>query len=880
MKKFLIVLTTLLISIHSVLALEEGLSVTTLPSGQKVVIKEVRDNAIVKIDTWINTGSINEDDKTTGISHFLEHLFFKGTTKYPTGAMDKILDSKGASVNAATSKDYTHYYIQIPSKDFDLALELHADMLQNPLIPRKELERERGVVIEEISKTKDSPQNLMFDNLYNLFYEKSNHPYKRNVIGKKEVIETVTREEILNYFNRFYTPDAYTTVIVGDVDKDVALKKVAQAFNGNGKTKKKQEKIKYPIVRPLSQIERVEDSMDINKTHTMIGFLAPKFSVFKDNYALDVLSVMLSGGKSSILNQDLKEEKNIVLSISAGNYSQKDSGIFYVYATSEPKYEKEVEKEIISELQKIKDGDFDESTLTKAKKQIKTDTYYSRESISNISDDLGYDFTFSPDTSYYENYLKNIDKVTKQDVINAAKKYLTLDKYAISIVRPRNVESNVKEISHVEDTSVENKLIEQKDNTKKLLLKNGATLISKPKKTNSIVAIDLSFRGSKAIEKKPLSAMLAAAAATTGSKNYTNAQFAQFLDENGIKLGVTSSNDVFSVVVQTTTENLDKALIALDEVVNSPLFSDYEIDKIKSRTIQKQKGVSDSPSSYVFDEFRALAFPDSIYGQNSKFILNNINQVTRGDIVEFYSRVINPQNLVAVVVGDVDENYIADKINEIVKVNPKGTKFSYKDVKYCPYHPSQNVEKTLYKDDVQAHWMALGYKIPGVLNRKDIATLSIINSILGEGMSSRLFLHLREQKSLAYTVGSSLITNILDGAYVAYIGTNENSVEEAKKGILAEFETIKKEMVTTKELNDAKDKLLGRFLLSLETNMDEAELLSWYGVMGLSLDAFDEYKKLIQEVTQADIIEAANKYFSEPYVYAVVRKQGVKCGNK
>ena len=171
MKKITIILSMLLINSISVMALESGMSINTLPSGQKVVIKEVRDNAIVKIDTWINTGSINETDKNAGISHFLEHLFFKGTEKYPTGTMDKILDSKGAIVNAGTSKDYTHYHIQIPSKDFDLALELHADMLQNPLIPRKELERERPVVIEEISKTKDSPTTKMFDNLYNIVIE-------------------------------------------------------------------------------------------------------------------------------------------------------------------------------------------------------------------------------------------------------------------------------------------------------------------------------------------------------------------------------------------------------------------------------------------------------------------------------------------------------------------------------------------------------------------------------------------------------------------------------------------------------------------------------------------------------------------------------------
>ncbi len=868
MKKVAIILTVLSFCATTVFALEEGLSVNTLPSGQKVIIKEVKDNNIVKIDTWINTGSINENDKTTGISHFLEHLFFKGTQKYPTGTMDRILDSKGAQVNAATSKDYTHYYIQIPSAHFDLALELHADMLQNPLIPRKELERERPVVIEEISRVKDSPSRRVFDNLYEVVYSKSNHPYKRGVIGTKEVIENVTREEILDYFNKFYTPDAYTTVIVGDVNKEEALKSVANAFK---QTKKKQTKVKYPRIKSLDKIEIKEETMDINKTHIMFGFLAPKFSQPQDNYALDVLSTMLTSGKSSILNQKLKEETQNVLSVSAGNYSQKDSGMFYIYLTLEPQKEDCAKELLFEELEKIQKGEFDENLLTKAKNQIKTDTYYSRESISNISEDLGYDFTFSTDVNYYENYLKNIDKVSTQDIINVSKKYLTLDKYALSVVRPMAF----KKVSNVEEKHNWGavKVLEAKDNVKKVLLNNGATLITKEKKTNSIVAIDISIKGSKAIEKKPTSAALAASSVTTGSKNFTNSQFATFLDENGIKLSVSSSNDIFSIVIQSTKDNLDKAFVVLNEVINNPVFSDFEINKIKQRKIQELKSVSDSPSSYVFDEFKKLAFLNTIYGQNSTFVLNNINKVTRDDIVEYYSRVINPQNMAITVVGDIDNNYVISKLDEIIKPNKKGSKFNYKDMSFSAYQPEKNIETMLYKNEVQANWLALGFKTTGIYNRKDIAVLNVINAILGDGMSSRLFVKLREEQGLAYAVGSDLLTNILDGAFVAYIGTNANSVEQAKQGILKEIETIKKEMVTTKELNDAKDKILGQFLLSLETNMDEANILNWYSVLGYNLNAIEEYKKLISEVSQSDVIEVANKYFSKPYIYTVVKEK-------
>ena len=167
-------------------------------------------------------------------------------------------------------------------------------------------------------------------------------------------------------------------------------------------------------------------------------------------------------------------------------------------------------------------------------------------------------------------------------------------------------------------------------------------------------------------------------------------------------------------------------------------------------------------------------------------------------------------------------------------------------------------------------------KTTGALNRRDVAILTVINSILGEGMSSRLFVNLRENKGLAYTVGSSLINNVLDGAFVTYIGTNKNSIKEAKQGLIDEIERIKNEPVTSKELQDAKDKIMGKFLLGIETNMDEAGLLSWYSVIGRDLNAFEEYKKMISEVSQNDIIEIANKYFSQPYIYTVVKESTAK----
>src|SRR5574344_770702 len=199
MKKFILLLAVMFLGNIS---FAFDVNVYKLDNGHTVIIKEVKTNPIVTIDTWINAGSVNETDKNNGVAHFLEHLFFKGTKKYPAGSFDKILETKGAITNAGTSKDFTHYYITIPSKYFKLAMELHSDMLLNPMLPRKELRSEERRVLEEIAKDEGNPQTTLYKNLNKMLYK--NHPYKREVIGKREVIENITREEILQFYKDNY----------------------------------------------------------------------------------------------------------------------------------------------------------------------------------------------------------------------------------------------------------------------------------------------------------------------------------------------------------------------------------------------------------------------------------------------------------------------------------------------------------------------------------------------------------------------------------------------------------------------------------------------------------------------------------------------------
>ena len=378
-----------------------------LKSGQMVVIQQVKTNPIVTIDTWIKTGSINETDVNNGVSHFLEHLFFKGTKAHPVGEMDKLLESKGAIVNAATSKDFTHYYITIPSEDFDLALNLHSDMLLNPQIPRKELEKERKVVLEEISKDGNTPFKKAYDNLNSLMY--TSHPYKRKVIGTTDIIGTIRREEILEYFNKYYAPSNMVTIIVGDVDTQATLDKVQRAFNQEYRKPVKNVYKKEGNIQ--TQRKKVEYS-DTQTGYLMIGFRGKNISA-KEGFALDVLAEVLGGGKSSRLYRNIKEQKGLAYSISASNIAMKEDGIFYINANFVPQNYEKLEKSIFDEITHIQKYGITSEEVERAKNKIIQDTYYNRESTSNIASELGYVLALTNSSDLYKNYVNSIKKVRR-----------------------------------------------------------------------------------------------------------------------------------------------------------------------------------------------------------------------------------------------------------------------------------------------------------------------------------------------------------------------------------------------------------------------------------------------------------------------------------
>lgn len=831
-----------------------------LDNGQTVIIEEVHTNPIVTIDTWVKTGSINENSGNNGVSHFLEHLFFKGTTNHKPGEFDRVLEAKGAINNAATSKDFTHYYITIPSKDFDLALNMHADMLQNPLIPRKELEKERKVVLEEISKDINSPSTKVYNNMIEMLYV--NHPYRRKVIGENSIIENITREEILNYFNTYYSPSNMVTIIVGDVDTEKALKKVTEEFNAEYK---KVPDNTYPKEQQLTTQLRKVDYAQTQSGYMLIGFRGVNITN-KDSYALDILAAILGDGRSSILYQNIKDKKQLAFSISSSNATFKDDGIFYISASFNPENYKKLEQNIFEEITRIQTNGVTPGQLKLAKNIIERDTYYARESITNIAQELGYTVVTTGGTKFYENYLDNIKNVTLSDVKRVANKYLGENKSAVSVILPEQAKE-VK-ISARKPLNTKAELINKNSETQKYKLSNGATLLLTPNTANDIIAINIIAKGGEFIERIPGTGKLTASLMTKATKNYSSNELSQIMEDKGIKIAPQSKGDAFSISALTTKPEYDKTLELLGELVNNALFDEYEIEKTKKEKLSSIRKNRDIPLQRAIEEYNTLIYQGSVYSNSTKVIEKTLPQINKQDIIQYYNSIFEPKNLVISVNGNVDKE---KTISELTKIfNSKtGSVFDYS--KYSiPSISAPRISNQIDKTTETA-WIFLGWQTDGLTNLKDYAALQVIDSMLGIGMSSRLFKNLRDQEGLAYQLGSAFNPNIKRGSLIVYIGTNPKTLERSKEKLFEEINRLKTEYVGSKELQEAKDKLIGQFVIGQETNLEKASAIGWFEASGRGYNFKNDYVKLINSVTVNDIIEAANKYFNDNYVMSIVK---------
>jgi len=415
----------------------------TLDNGLQIVAIPMKNNtSVISTDVFYKVGSRNEIMGKSGIAHMLEHLNFKSTKNLDAGEFDEIVKGFGGVNNASTGFDYTHYFIKSSKKNLDKTLDLFAELMENLNLKDEEFQPERDVVAEERRwRTDNSPMGYLYFKLFNNTF--TYHPYHWTPIGFMSDIQNWTIEDIKNFHNKYYTPNNAVVIVTGDIEKDEVFEHVEKHFK-NIKNTNDEDKLddKIHMVEPKQDgAKRLIVHKDSEVEMVAITYHIPNFE-HKDQVAMSALSEMLSSGKSSRLNKKLVDEKRMVNSIYGYNMELKDPGVFLFLAVCNPGVKAEdVEKEILKEIKKIKNGKVKQSELDRVKINTKADFIFSLESASNVANLFGSYFVrgnIKPLLTYEE----SINKLKLEDIAKVAKKYLNEETSTTVILRKNEKKDN------------------------------------------------------------------------------------------------------------------------------------------------------------------------------------------------------------------------------------------------------------------------------------------------------------------------------------------------------------------------------------------------------------------------------------------------------
>ena len=414
----------------------------TLDNGLKIVAVPLKNGTnVISTDIFYNVGSRDEVMGKSGIAHMLEHLNFKSTKNLKAGEFDTIVKGFGGVNNASTSFDYTHYFIKSSTKNMSKSLELFADLMENLTLKDKEFQPERDVVAEERRwRTDNSPMGYLYFKLFNNTY--TYHPYHWTPIGFMSDIQNWSIEDIKDFHSTYYQPKNAIVLVTGDIDKDTIFKETEKYFKSIKNTKEIPEKI-HTVEPKQDGAKRIIIHKDSQVQMLAINYHIPDFN-HKDQVAMSALSELLSSGKSSRLNELLIDKKQMVNTVYAYNMELKDPGVFLFLAVCNPNVDaKDVEKEILKEIEKIKNGDISKEELDKVKINTKADFIFSLESSTSVANLYG-SYLIRGNIDPLMNYEKAIENLKINDIIAVAKKYLNKENSTTMILKQDQKEKGTK----------------------------------------------------------------------------------------------------------------------------------------------------------------------------------------------------------------------------------------------------------------------------------------------------------------------------------------------------------------------------------------------------------------------------------------------------
>jgi zinc protease len=406
-----------------------------LSNGLTIIHQYLPATPVVVSDIWVKAGAIAEPEAWSGMAHFLEHMIFKGSPNVMVGEFDWLIESTGGIANAATSYDYAHFYLTTAAAHFEQTLPCLADILLRANIPDDEFIREREVVLEEIHSSQDDPDFIGYQALCQNAYE--HHPYRRSILGEKELLLEHTPNQMRCFHRTYYQPENMTIVIVGGIEQERALALVNENFS-QFSVRSECPPSRIAVEPPVVSIRRQELYLPrIEQSRLLMAWICPGSESLLEAIALDLIALILTGGRSSGLVRELREERQIVMDIDCSLSLQRDSSMFSIGALLETEHLAMVEQMICDRLNQLHHHLIPATEIASAKRQLINDYIFSTETPSQLASIYGF-YNIVATAAHSALYPQTIAQLQPEELQAIAQRYLSPEYYAVTVLKPGN----------------------------------------------------------------------------------------------------------------------------------------------------------------------------------------------------------------------------------------------------------------------------------------------------------------------------------------------------------------------------------------------------------------------------------------------------------
>jgi len=802
-----------------------------LKNGATALIIPSHKSPVVSAQVWVHNGSADEAKGEEGISHFIEHLLFKGSEKYKSGEIAKTVEGHGGELNAYTSFDQTVYYINLPSDSADVACDCLSQMIGYPQFDPAEIEPEREVVVEELKRGLDSVGRVASQNFFSLAYTK--HPYGIPVIGFEDRIRKWSPKKIQSYFQERYSPKNFFIVLSGDITSEKGKFLIKEKFEGIPTFPIKKKVRKKEPVQKKYRIKLVKNKFE--QSICYVGFQIPNQN-HKDIAALELLSMYLGYGDSSMLTKNLRLNEPLALSVSSGLFTAKDNGQFIVQFQCKPENVILCLKKLAFSLEQFLSEPIDTEIFSKIQNAYVADQYFSAETISGLCRNYGAGYFNSKDEKYSEKFLKTILKTKPEDLYKVFKKYASVEKSVVSLSGPFNSNANNEEKCKSEVLNLLKKIAALSKNKTKQIIKKSKSksliksqrLGSETQKADLIQINGLDFLFKKTTQSHVFSANLVTYGGgrlisnhqagllelfsktwLTDNKNFTEDEMSLRLESLAASIYPTAGRNSVSL----SMEGLYQFQRPISEIFKSILegsqFKENFIDRERIIQLQQIKNRNDQPAQTAIRKLVQSVFKSHSYSIDSLGSPETLVSIN-SDSIHQYVRKLKLERSVFSVVGNIDIEFWKDFSSQLSELGFSSKKDISKFQYVAPEKETYHFETA---DKEQSH-LVIGWPSPGAFEKKR-ATMQVIQGILA-GQGGRLFLELRDKQSLAYTVSPVGFEGLEKGLFGLYIGCSTDKVDQALKGLRFEIEKLANDSLSENELQRAKNYIIGTEQLELQ----------------------------------------------------------------